>query len=110
MSRQARKQSGTGIYHVMLRGINRQDDEEKPPPTSPEKGQPLQPPRRGGFRTSIMNSSPASFVGGGDGVCYVVVPILVFNADIRTRNLVFYLEIISKSAIFASNLVRYEDR
>lgn len=25
MSRQARKQSGTGIYHVMLRGINRQD-------------------------------------------------------------------------------------
>ena len=25
MPRQARKQSGTGIYHVMLRGINRQD-------------------------------------------------------------------------------------
>lgn len=25
MSRQARQQSGTGIYHVMLRGINRQD-------------------------------------------------------------------------------------
>ena len=25
MSRQARKESGTGIYHVMLRGINRQD-------------------------------------------------------------------------------------
>ena len=25
MARQARKQSGTGIYHVMLRGINRQD-------------------------------------------------------------------------------------
>lgn len=25
MSRQARKHSGTGIYHVMLRGINRQD-------------------------------------------------------------------------------------
>ena len=31
MARQARKQSGTGIYHVMLRGTNRQDifeDEE----------------------------------------------------------------------------------
>ena len=25
MPRQARKTSGTGIYHVMLRGINRQD-------------------------------------------------------------------------------------
>ena len=25
MPRQARKESGTGIYHVMLRGINRQD-------------------------------------------------------------------------------------
>ena len=25
MARQARKHSGTGIYHVMLRGINRQD-------------------------------------------------------------------------------------
>jgi len=25
MPRQARKVSGTGIYHVMLRGINRQD-------------------------------------------------------------------------------------
>lgn len=25
MFRQARKESGTGIYHVMLRGINRQD-------------------------------------------------------------------------------------
>ena len=25
MSREARKHSGTGIYHVMLRGINRQD-------------------------------------------------------------------------------------
>lgn len=25
MLRQARKESGTGIYHVMLRGINRQD-------------------------------------------------------------------------------------
>ena len=25
MLRQARKVSGTGIYHVMLRGINRQD-------------------------------------------------------------------------------------
>jgi len=25
MSRQAREHSGTGIYHVMLRGINRQD-------------------------------------------------------------------------------------
>ena len=25
MSRQIRKKSGTGIYHVMLRGINRQD-------------------------------------------------------------------------------------
>ena len=31
MTRQLRKKSGTGIYHVMLRGINRQDifeDEE----------------------------------------------------------------------------------
>ena len=30
MPRQTRKKSGTGIYHVMLRGINRQDisDEE----------------------------------------------------------------------------------
>ena len=25
MARQIRKKSGTGIYHVMLRGINRQD-------------------------------------------------------------------------------------
>ena len=25
MPRQARKLSGTGVYHVMLRGINRQD-------------------------------------------------------------------------------------
>ena len=25
MPRQARKESGTGIYHVMFRGINRQD-------------------------------------------------------------------------------------
>ena len=25
MPRQARKFSGTGVYHVMLRGINRQD-------------------------------------------------------------------------------------
>ena len=25
MPRQARKTSGTGVYHVMLRGINRQD-------------------------------------------------------------------------------------
>jgi hypothetical protein len=25
MPRRERKQSGTGIYHVMLRGINRQD-------------------------------------------------------------------------------------
>lgn len=25
MPRQVRKRSGTGIYHVMLRGINRQD-------------------------------------------------------------------------------------
>ena len=25
MPRQARKESGTGIYHVMLRGINRHD-------------------------------------------------------------------------------------
>jgi hypothetical protein len=25
MPRQAREESGTGIYHVMLRGINRQD-------------------------------------------------------------------------------------
>jgi hypothetical protein len=25
MPREARKESGTGIYHVMLRGINRQD-------------------------------------------------------------------------------------
>jgi len=25
MPRQARRESGTGIYHVMLRGINRQD-------------------------------------------------------------------------------------
>ena len=32
MARQIRKKSGTGIYHVMLRGINRQDifeDDEK---------------------------------------------------------------------------------
>jgi hypothetical protein len=31
MARQLRKKSGTGIYHVMVRGINRQDifeDEE----------------------------------------------------------------------------------
>ena len=25
MARQIRKKSGTGVYHVMLRGINRQD-------------------------------------------------------------------------------------
>jgi len=25
MTRQIRKKSGTGIYHIMLRGINRQD-------------------------------------------------------------------------------------
>lgn len=25
MARQMRKKSGTGVYHVMLRGINRQD-------------------------------------------------------------------------------------
>ena len=30
MPRQARKESGTGIYHVMLRGINRQDIFEEP--------------------------------------------------------------------------------
>jgi hypothetical protein len=30
MPRQARKTSGTGIYHVMLRGINRQDIFESP--------------------------------------------------------------------------------
>ena len=28
MARQIRKKSGTGIYHVMLRGINRQDGSE----------------------------------------------------------------------------------
>ncbi len=30
MSRQARKTSGTGIYHVMLRGINRKNRSESP--------------------------------------------------------------------------------
>ncbi len=30
MPRQARKTSGTGIYHVMLRGINRQNRSESP--------------------------------------------------------------------------------
>ena len=29
MPRQARKESGTGIYHVMLRVINRQDISEE---------------------------------------------------------------------------------
>ena len=31
MPRQARKTSGTGIYHVMLRGINRQNRSENRP-------------------------------------------------------------------------------
>ena len=30
MPRTGRKHSGTGIYHVMLRGINRQDIFEEP--------------------------------------------------------------------------------
>ena len=34
MPRQARKESGTGIYHVMLRGINRQDIFGQPPAAS----------------------------------------------------------------------------
>ena len=36
MPRQARKESGTGIYHVMLRGINRQDIFEETEGTSAE--------------------------------------------------------------------------
>ena len=39
MPRQARRESGTGIYHVMLRGINRQDifeDKEYSELSSPE--------------------------------------------------------------------------
>ena len=37
MPRQARKTSGTGIYHVMLRGINRQNRREPSPLSTEQK-------------------------------------------------------------------------
>jgi hypothetical protein len=38
MPRQVRKRSGTGIYHVMLRGINRQDIFEDDEVSTPVDG------------------------------------------------------------------------
>ena len=48
MPRQARKTSGTGIYHVMLRGINRQDifeDDEDYRSESPDLDGKVRPAR-----------------------------------------------------------------
>jgi hypothetical protein len=41
MPRVGREQSGTGIYHVMLRGINRQDIFEEPEDYFNQKPVPL---------------------------------------------------------------------
>ena len=48
MPRQARKESGTGIYHVMLRGINRQDIFED--------------------ATQLVDAEPVAPAGGGAAV------------------------------------------
>ncbi len=64
MSREARKHSGTGIYHVMLRGINRQDifeDDDDPPERRRPSG--MRKEGYGGYAPSLGMKMLVAFLG-----------------------------------------------